>query len=144
MLVEHFMERFAPKGSEPSISARAWAALSEYRFPGNVRELEHAIHHGVVLARGGEIDLQHLPGEIAGQITEGSEDGDHNGGLQPLSHAVRAFEREYLLRALRLAGGRKTQAAQMLGISRKNLWEKLRAQGVQESEWNDQKASGTR
>ena len=50
--------------------------------------------------------------------------------IRPLSVAMKAFEREYLLRALAESGGRKTAAADMLGISRKNLWEKLRAHGV--------------
>jgi len=49
-----------------------------------------------------------------------------SGAIQPLSVAVREFEREYMLRALDVAGGNKTRAARLLGISRKHLWEKLR------------------
>lgn len=136
VLTEHFINRFAPKGTTPTLSPRAWAAINEYAFPGNVRELEHAIHHAVVLARGGEIDVSHLPSEISGGAhTPKARTNGANGDLKPLSHAVKAFEREYLVRALRLAKGKRTRAAEMLGISRKNLWEKLRAQGIQESEW---------
>ena len=94
-----------------------------------MRELEHAIQHGVVLARGQEIDLQHLPSEVAGS------GADVVGGaaavtLRPLADAIREFEREYLLRAVRAAGGKKAEAAERLGISRKNLWEKLRAYAI--------------
>ncbi len=49
----------------PVLSSDAYAALSAYRFPGNVRELAHAIEHAVVLAGGGEITLDHLPAVIA-------------------------------------------------------------------------------
>jgi DNA-binding NtrC family response regulator len=50
--------------------------------------------------------------------------------LRPLSLAVKEFEREYLLRAIRMAGGRRGRAAEMLGISRKSLWEKLRQHDI--------------
>ena len=123
LLVEHFLRKFAPGEQAPPISARAWAALSEYPFPGNVRELEHAIQHAVVLSRGAEIDLHHFPPAIVGT----SATGPAAGGLRPLADAVREFEKEYLERALRATSGRKGEAAELLGISRKNLWEKLKA-----------------
>jgi two-component system response regulator AtoC len=132
ILVEHFLRKFAPAKATPSLTARAWAALSEYGFPGNVRELEHAIQHGVVLSRGGEIDLDHLPAEIAGRdaavIAAPAK-------VTTLAEAVRGFEREYLLRALRGSGGRKSEAAEKLGISRKNLWEKVRGHGISPPEF---------
>ena len=54
--------------------------------------------------------------------------------IRLLSEAVKEFEREYLLRALRITGGRKAEAAALLGISRKNLWEKMRGHGVDDAE----------
>ena len=102
-----------------------------------MREFEHALHHGVVLAQGGEIDLAHLPSEIAGDPEPEPNTGSNgHGDLRPLSLAVRAFEREYLIRVLRLAKGKKARAAELLGISRKNLWEKLRGQGIEPGEWS--------
>jgi len=130
LLVEYFLDRFTKAGAErPTISPRAWAALSEYPFPGNVRELEHTVQHAVVLAGGGEIDLEHLPDDIAGLVAAGTES---TGGktVRPLAVAAREFEREYLLRALELSDGKRTEAAERLGISRKTLWEKLRAHGI--------------
>ena len=53
LLVEHFLRKFAMGGEPAKLSPSAWAVLAEYVFPGNVRELEHAIHHASVLARGG-------------------------------------------------------------------------------------------
>ena len=52
---------------------------------------------------------------------------------RPLGAALKEFEREYLLRALAEADGKRTLAAEILGISRKNLWEKLRMHGFSDS-----------
>jgi two-component system, NtrC family, response regulator AtoC len=124
LLVEHFLAKYSNGKASPGISAQAWAALSEYAFPGNVRELEHAVQHAVVLARGAEIDLAHFPPEISGCATAPSA---RSGGVRPLADAIKEFEKEYLGRALRATNGKKGEAAGLLGISRKNLWEKLKA-----------------
>ncbi len=136
LLVETFLERYRQPGTNPTLSPRTWAALAEYPFPGNVRELEHAIQRAVVLAQGKEIDLEHLPPDIVGKSTP-SPAADAPGSLRPLAIAAKEFEREYLLRALALAEGRKARAAEYLGISRKNLWEKLRAHGLSDADLDD-------
>ena len=123
LLVEHFLRGFDP--DSPGLTPRAWAALKGYNFPGNVRELEHAVHHGAVLARGEEIGLAHLPEDIVG---EDPHETAMDGEIAPLSVAVKAFEIDYLRRALQHTGGKKARAAELLGISRKSLWEKLRDQ----------------
>jgi DNA-binding NtrC family response regulator len=131
LLVSHFYRRFTQDDAPPTITPRAWAALANYSFPGNVRELEHAIHHAVILARGGEIDLQHLPTDIvgirAGERIEGP-------GIRPLTETLREFERHCLLRALDETKGKKTKAAKLLGISRKTLWEKLKSHEITSSD----------
>ena len=127
LLVAYFLLEHAPAGRRPSLSPAAWAALSLYPFPGNVRELDHSIHRAVVLSRGFEIDLEHLPREIS--AVAGTPTSVRHGEIQPLSVAVARFEREYLRRALGAAGGNKTRAARLLGMSRKHLWEKLRRLG---------------
>ena len=128
LLAEHFLRRFRPDASPPlRISGRAWAAIVDYPFPGNVRELEHALQHACVLARGAELDLQHLPADLAG--TDLDETVTDPRQIRPLVEAIHEFEREYLVRALRHTDGRKAEAARVLGISRKSLWEKLRAYG---------------
>jgi DNA-binding NtrC family response regulator len=136
LLVEHFLRVSSKDGSLPSISPRAWSALSEYPFPGNVRELQHAIERAMVLARGKEIDLEHLPEDIAGSRATTAAPSELPGkeSLRPLSVAMKEFEREYLLRALSLADHKRARAADLLGISRKNLWEKLRAHGISHEE----------
>ena len=127
-LVEHFIARFAPDRRVTGLTPRAWAAITHHDYPGNVRELEHAIHHAVVLAGSGLVDTHHLPEELGAVDLEAVAP---SGALQPLAQAIRQFEREYLLRALEESEGNKSKTAARLGISRKNLWEKLRAHGVQ-------------
>ena len=145
MLVEHFLQKYVRPGRRiPSLAPAAFAALTEYPFPGNVRELEHAIHRAVVLSRGETIEMPHLPEPISGTSDPGepppsaepaghATNGAHADSLVTLQDAAKAFEREYLLRALKAAEGKKSRAAELLGISRKNLWEKLRAHQIQES-----------
>jgi DNA-binding NtrC family response regulator len=126
LLVAYFLLKHAPAARRPTLSPKAWAALSLYPFPGNVRELEHAIQHAIVLARGFEIELEHLPRDICETAVADEPAPSGLGEIQPLALAVRAFEREYILRALELADGNKTRAARLLGMSRKHLWDKLR------------------
>jgi two-component system response regulator AtoC len=126
-LFQYFLKKFTPLGSElPKISARAWTAISAYPFPGNVRELAHAVERAVVMAAGEEIDLAHLPRAISGRA-------EKPGGAAPygsLPEALNQFEKQYITQALDETGGRKLQAADLLGISRKNLWEKIRLHGL--------------
>ncbi len=141
MLIQHFLRRqqYLRKpgegaASRPKVTPRAWAALVQHDFPGNVRELEHALEHARVMAAGAEIDLEHLPVEIRGSMMPRPE---RPSGFLPLSVATREFEREYLLRALSSVGGNKSRAAQLLNISRTNLWEKMRSLGLSSGEPDD-------
>src|SRR3569623_2327457 len=66
LLLRHFIQKFLPAGAPvPNVSPAAWAALVQYGFPGNIRELSHAVEHALVLSGGKEIDLQHLPPTMA-------------------------------------------------------------------------------
>jgi DNA-binding NtrC family response regulator len=125
LLLDHFIRRLAAP-HPPEISARALAAFTQYPFPGNVRELEHAVRYALTLAAGAELDLQHLPEEIAGPAVPRQGPSPRS-----LPEAVREFEREYLRRAmLRSQTSRRASVAESLGISRKNLWEKIRGYGL--------------
>jgi DNA-binding NtrC family response regulator len=132
LLVNHFLRAYLPSGATPPpISLRAWQALTLYPFPGNVRELAHAVQHAVVLARGGAIELEHLPDDVSRVARGAPAKGEE---LRALAAVLKDAEREHLLKALAVAGGRRTQAAALVGISRKNLWEKLRAHGISDSD----------
>jgi two-component system response regulator AtoC len=129
LLLRHFLQRFTPPGvAAPSLSAAAWAAIVQHPFPGNVRELSHAVEHAMVLSGGREIDVAHLPPSMLGRyVPEKRVDVvTPQVALRPLHLALRDFEHEYLLRALKATDGKRTRTAELLGISRKTLWEKLR------------------
>jgi DNA-binding NtrC family response regulator len=135
LLVSHFLTVYAPAGERPpNISLRAWQALAAYPFPGNVRELAHAIQHAVILARGGPVHLEHLPDDIA-RVASAMKNESQS--VAPLALVLRQTEREHLLRAVAIAGGKRSRAAELLGISRKNLWEKLRAHGLSDSDLDE-------
>ena len=133
LLLHHFVERLTAKGAAPpTITPAAWATLVHYPFPGNVRELSHAIEHAMVLSGGKEIDVRHLPPAMVDNRTsvESGSTLAHANRVRPLQVALHEFEQEYLQRALKVAEGKRTKAAALLGISRKTLWEKLRDIGL--------------
>jgi two-component system response regulator AtoC len=126
-LIEHFLRRLSPDPAAPvRLTARARARLLDYSYPGNIRELAHALEHAIVLARGHTVDLEHLPTELTGAPAG----VDASTSTRPLAQAVREFERDYLVNALKVSGGIRVRAAQLLGISRKTLWTKLRELGI--------------
>jgi DNA-binding NtrC family response regulator len=127
LLVEQFLREFSPDGDPPALSPSAWAALGEYTFPGNVRELRHAIQHASILARGDEIALSHLPPEISGRGAEANGAGT----AHSLVEAMEQYEKELILRTIRGTGEKRQRAAKLLGISRKSLWKKLTKYGLQ-------------
>jgi DNA-binding NtrC family response regulator len=129
ILLRHFIKRFAVPGAPlPGISPAAWTALTRHPFPGNVRELSHAVEHAMLLAGGRDIDVVHLPPAIAGELTPQKTVAPfaQPESVRPLHLALRDFERQYLLRALNATDGKRNRTAELLGISRKTLWEKLR------------------
>jgi len=101
--------------------------LEHYRFPGNVRELRNLLERLQVLCPGEVIRPAQLPAEVrepgggaGSELVQGFRTD------QPLRQAVQQFEIRFIQRVLEEEGDNRTAAAQRLGISRKNLWEKLR------------------
>src|SRR6185436_16522092 len=93
------------RGQPPAkVSLSAWEALVKHRFPGNVRELSHAMQHAVVLAGGGEITPEHLPATIT-SLSDPSpapeSPGQQGAALRPLAEAMRDLERDYLIDVMR-------------------------------------------
>ena len=122
LLAQYFLNKFHRRGSTPArISPAAWSALAACAFPGNVRQLGHAIEHATVMANDGEIEPRHLPAEITDEAGAGARPGP-----QTLHGAKQEFERQYLRHVLAHSDGKRGEAIKILGISRKNLWEKLR------------------
>lgn len=128
-LIEHFLKYFKEKFNKSylDISSTAYDALLSYDYPGNVRELKHAIERAAVLSKDGNINLKHLPEEISQAIKETS-----CLTISPsLYESIRCFEKHKIIKALNETGGRKIEAAQKLGISRKVLWKKIKEYGIE-------------
>jgi len=128
-LIDHFLNHFKNKyhNAGLSLSQPAYNALLAYPYAGNVRELKHAVESAVILAKNGVIDRGHLPEEIAGS----SETAPCAADDSSLEVSVRCFEKQKLMKALNESGGRKIEAANRLGISRKVLWKKLKEYGME-------------
>ncbi len=122
-LARHFLERFSVGESrEPlALDREAFSALVSHDFQGNIRELENLLEGAATLSRGGVIrieDLQWLHGRALGTFSEGTAPGSED-----LS-SLRLLEERHIRKVLKLAGGNKSRAARMLGISRRTLYRK--------------------
>lgn len=127
-IVTRMLQRLAPdEHVAPQVMPETLRLLERYSFPGNLLELAHALTHAYVVAHGGAIEPQHLPPSMR-QPIEATRGND--GELQSLDTVAKRFEREYLLRVLRSVGGNRGRAAEILGLSRKGLWGKLKAHGI--------------
>jgi DNA-binding NtrC family response regulator len=127
-LVEHFLRR---GGREVSLTPAALSVLCDYHWPGNVRELENTVERAVVLSRGGVIDA---PGIQLKPVARAQ--GNWTDQIV-LAHGwkanLAAAEKAMITRALRMAGGNKSKAAEMLSMHRRLLYEKLREHGVSDA-----------
>ena len=110
------------RGAPRTFSTRAEHAMTDYSWPGNVRELKHAIERACLLSSAGEM-LQ--PEALFQEMPSAVEAGD-----ETLSKHLESMERQYIVRVLAAHNGRIMRAAATLGISRKNLWEKMRRLGI--------------
>lgn len=123
-LIDHFLELFGNKYAKPGtkVTPAAYQSLMSYSYPGNVRELKHALERAVLLSRNGLIDINDLPEEISGIDREKPKVSLDI----PLYDGVTILEREMIINALKESGGKKIEAAKRLGISRKVLWKKMK------------------
>lgn len=116
-LLEYFLAKHAP-GRFPALSMETLAAVSAYSWPGNVRQLENSVCRALAM-QGDGVELA-------------AEDLLPQGAVSPeasdltLGHAVRAAEKAHIEKILAMCGGNRSRTAVVLGISRKNLWEKMR------------------
>jgi len=128
MLAEHFLR--AHGGGRPyEIKPEVMEELIKYPWPGNVRELRHAIERAIALAG----ESRFLKREHLIQPSDEFRSGARISTRVPtLKEVVEDAEKEHLKNVLKLTRGHRAQAAKLCGITRKNLWEKLRDYGLSE------------
>lgn len=116
-LASHFLSlRTGNDGTAPAIEDEVMERFLSHDWPGNIRELENAMEHAVVLSRGGPIQLRHLPEELRCARTEVPATTSPAGDA-----TLDALKRQRIVEALRACSGRKEEAARMLGIHRNTL-----------------------
>jgi DNA-binding NtrC family response regulator len=150
VLSDAFLKELAEANRKPfkPLGEDVLPALLAYDWPGNVRELKTALEHGVVMSNSNRVMLKHLPGYIAGSggtaaprlNGNGNSNGSGNGnGSSPANgHSdsalkdlnIEKMERRFINEALTRSGNNRTEAAEILGLSRRTLQRKLKEMGM--------------
>jgi DNA-binding NtrC family response regulator len=134
LLANSFLQEFAKENNRPvkPLTDAALELLRSYAWPGNVRELRTAIEHGVVMSNDEVIDVRHLPQFLSSQPLPLVQSV-----LQPKNSLdavaefnLHALETSTIRAALSTAGGNRTRAADLLGLSRRTLQRKLKELGL--------------
>jgi PAS domain S-box-containing protein len=118
LLVDHFIKNFNKKFNKEisTVSSDVQKIFMDYPWPGNVRELEHTLEHAFILCRQPTITVEHLPSELI------------NFSLNDLSlqNNGNADNPQVIIEALEKTSWNKTKAAQLLGISRRSIYRKIK------------------
>ena len=132
LLVKHFIDAVCKDNNRNTlqITSRAMSLLEQYDYPGNIRELRNTVERMVVLARNETLDVEDIPlqiREFQGAVPEHSS--NESPGTAVVSENQKldlgGNERKLIEQALQAAGGNRTRAAEILGISRRTLHRRL-------------------
>jgi two-component system nitrogen regulation response regulator GlnG len=154
LLARHFLGASAKQlGVEPKrLSEDALAHLGHLAFPGNVRQLENLCHWLTVMAPGQVIEVADLPAELREGAPAASSDWVAaleneaerrlaRGDTAILDSLTRQFERTLITKALARTGGRRIEAANLLGMGRNTITRKIQELGIEEEKADDSKPS---
>jgi len=128
LLAYHFLSEV--KEGSGKVTPAAEKALMAYDWPGNVRELKNALERAEVLAGSEPIAVEHLPPEIQTLVTL-------RGGFDvegPLDDKLAHIEKGLILDALKKTGGVQARAAEILGITQRSLWHRVKKYGISVSD----------
>jgi len=127
-LAEHFLSRYSSKNKKDirRFHPQAMDALLAYSWPGNIRELENAVERAVILCLEEQISTQQLPPQV---LQAGQEDGSRPFRIRT-GLSLKDMEKELILSTLRQTENNRTRAAEILGITRQTLQNKLKEYGL--------------
>ena len=137
ILVNHFLDKFGKEylDAEPkSVTPRAMSALRQHDWPGNVRQLENYLHRVFVLSENEAIDLEDLPPDISGGTTLLA---DFQVEIPEQGVSLEEIMKEYIRVALAKTNGNQTKAAELLGISRRRLQNRIQNYGIDSQEFKN-------
>lgn len=115
-------------------TAEALQAMTEYAWPGNIRELQNCVERAIIVARSATIERADLPGylfEAAGNAPAALELAAPGALPDDLDASLAALEKQFILAALHQSQGVQAAAAQRLGISERSFWYRLKKLGIQ-------------
>ena len=126
-LAEHFLRLYSAKNGFAAVgfTDEAILTLQNYSYPGNVRELEHMVERAVLMARGRALMSEHFP--VRSQNNGKAASGEWEIDLLslPFHKSIAELERRLIEKAIKDAGGNKSEAANRLQINRRLLYNKL-------------------
>jgi DNA-binding NtrC family response regulator len=128
-LLGHFLKKFALRNGKrvARVHPDVTAAFAGYNWPGNIRELENAVERMVLLSETDELGADLLPLELRGQTQDASSASDLKTRVGDI---VSTSERQMIVDALKKTGQNRTKAAELLGISRRSLQNKIKEYGL--------------
>jgi two-component system NtrC family response regulator len=130
LLIDHFLSKYptVKNRKKIQITDKAMEFLMNYNWPGNIRQLQNCIEGAILLANSNIINPENLPQQILSEKVSESIQGD----LQIKSGmSLKDAEKAHILKALEQAGGNKTEAAKLLGISLRGLHYKLKEYNIE-------------
>lgn len=129
LLAEHFLNDFCRRARRkpPKFSSDARKRLLQHPWPGNVRELRNLMERLAFLAAGETIE----PADLAFILSPSPESSNLLMVDQPLSNATDRFQIEYIRKAIGRTGGNMSDAADLLGLHRSNLYRKMKQLGME-------------
>jgi len=137
ILVNYLIQKFSDEyvDAEPKqVSQRAMSVLCRYDWPGNVRQLENYLHRIYVLSENASIDLDELPPEI---LDTSLPSTDFEIDIPESGVALDEIIKEYVCAALAKTNGTQTKAAELLGISRRQLQHRMQSYGLQSQDFRE-------
>jgi Nif-specific regulatory protein len=131
LLAAHFLKEFAKKFNRPAprLTSTALDLISAYDWPGNVRELQNEMERALTLAgRQKEISEEYLSAKIFDSMEDNSTIFTKNGTLPEVTERI---EKQMVREALEKAGGNRSHAANLLGITRQGVLNKIKRYGIE-------------
>jgi two-component system response regulator AtoC len=143
-LAEHFLRQFSEKNGFEVVgfSDEAILMLQNYAYPGNVRELENMVERSVLMTRGRVIMPEHFPARPASNVNGDSRQMEIDLLDLPFHKSIAELEKRLVRRALREAGGNKSEAANHLQINRRLLYNKIEEHKIEDEKGDSTHAYG--
>jgi two-component system response regulator AtoC len=135
LLAAHMLRKHTAEGQPlPVVEGSTLEFLNSYAWPGNVRELENVIERAITLNRNGRLTPEDLPARVRSNRPEAIDSerkGDDLASLFAGMPSLDEVERRYLLFVLEAAGGNRSRAAEIIGVSRRTIYRMAERFGIE-------------